>query len=62
LVSLEDVSLTNFFSQVWLGALYGISPIGSKVLAAGTPAGQAEVLQKLAWDTLKAEPLNGLSV
>jgi hypothetical protein len=45
---------------VWFGAMYGISPIGSKVLAAGTPPGQAEVLQKLAWATLKSEPSNGL--
>jgi hypothetical protein len=67
---------------VWLTALYGVSPIGSKVLAQGTPAGQgmfpfphdyitvfeplmfylAEVLQKIAWDAVKAEPLNGLNV
>jgi hypothetical protein len=30
-------------------------------LAKGTPEGQAAVLQKLAWDTLKREPLNALA-
>jgi hypothetical protein len=52
--------LKDMVSYMWLAALYNVNPAGSKVLAAGTPAGQAEVLQKLAWDTLKAEPLNGL--
>jgi hypothetical protein len=44
-----------FFS--WFGALYGINPIGSKALG---NAGQAALLQKMAWDTLTKEPLNGL--
>jgi hypothetical protein len=29
-------------------------------LSAGTPPGQTAILQKLAWDTLQKEPLNGL--
>ncbi|KAF2431886.1 hypothetical protein EJ08DRAFT_712275 [Tothia fuscella] len=53
--------LADMASYMWLAALYGVNPVGSKVLAEGTPAGQAAVLQKLAWDTLQAEPLNGLS-
>jgi hypothetical protein len=40
--------------------MYGINPQGMKALAKGSPAGQTEILQKLAWDTLQGEPLNGL--
>lgn len=52
----------NTLIVVWFGALYGISPIGAKALATGTPEGQAEVLQRIAWETLTAEPMNGLDV
>jgi hypothetical protein len=48
-------ALTNYR---WFGALYGINPQGSRAL--GGKATQAAVLQKLAWDTLTREPLNGL--
>ena len=42
---------------VWFGALYGINPQGAKSLGSS----RAEsILQKLAWDTLVKEPLNGL--
>jgi hypothetical protein len=41
--------------------MYNINPQGMTSLSQGTPSGQAAILQKLAWDTLKAEPLNGLS-
>ena len=44
--------------KVWFSALYGINPIGSKALG-GNPAQEA-ILQKLAWDTLSREPMNGL--
>ena len=37
--------------------MYGISPIGSKALG-GSPA-TAKVLQEMAWDHVKREPLNG---
>jgi hypothetical protein len=43
---------------VWFAALYGINPTGSRIL--GGNAAQESVLQKLAWDTLKKEPLSGL--
>jgi len=49
---------TNLNCAVWFAALYGINPQGFKSL--GTPK-MAPVLQKLAWDALKKEPLRGLA-
>jgi len=49
--------LRDMASYMWFGALYGINPQGSRTL--GSEA-QAAILQKLAWDTLTKEPLNGL--
>ncbi|KAF2399229.1 hypothetical protein EJ06DRAFT_557702 [Trichodelitschia bisporula] len=54
--------LRDMASYMWFAALYNINPIGSKVLTTGTPAGQAAILQKLAWETLKKEPLNGIGL
>jgi len=53
--------LQHMASYMWFGAMYGINPMGMKTLATGTPAGQAAILQKLAWDTLKKEPLSGVA-
>jgi hypothetical protein len=40
---------------------YGMNPIGMKSLAGSAPAGQAKILQEIAWKTVKSEPLNGIS-
>jgi hypothetical protein len=49
--------LQDTASYMWFSALYNINPKGMKAL--GSPA-QAPILQKLAWETLQKEPLNGL--
>lgn len=49
--------LQDAASYMWFAALYNINPQGMKALGG---AEQAPILQKLAWDTLKKEPLNGL--
>jgi hypothetical protein len=49
--------LQDAASYMWFAALYNINPNGMKALGAPT---QAPILQKLAWDTLQREPLNGL--
>jgi len=50
--------LSDAASYILFAAIYGINPQGFKSL--GTPA-MAPVLQKLAWDALKKEPLRGLA-
>jgi hypothetical protein len=52
------VDTTNLNYVVWFAAIYGINPQGFKSI--GTPA-MAPVLQTLAWDALKKEPLKGLT-
>jgi len=49
--------LKDFTSYMWFSAMYGISPIGSKIL--GGSAAQQQVLQTMAWEHVKKEPLNG---
>jgi len=49
--------LQDMASYMWFAALYNINPQGMKAL--GAPE-QAPILQKLAWETLQKEPLNGL--
>jgi len=56
----NDLVGEELIKQMWLGALYGINPQGSKAL--GGTAALAAVLQKLAWDTLIKESLNRLTV
>jgi hypothetical protein len=51
--------LQDMASYLWFGALYNQSPVGMKALD-GKSNGQAEVLQKIAWDALKREPLSGV--
>jgi len=53
--------LRDAASYMWFAALYNINPQGMKSLVSSSddPA-LAGVLQKLAWDTLQKEPLNGL--
>jgi len=48
--------LRDMASYMWFGALYNVDPQGMKAL--GAPE-MAPILQKLAWDTLQKEPLNG---
>jgi len=50
--------LQDLASYVWFGAIYNQTPVGLKAL--GGAAGQAEVLQKIAWEALKKEPLSGV--
>jgi len=53
--------LKNFVGYMWFSAMYGVNPNGMKSLAGSAPAGQAKILQEIAWKTVKSEPLNGLS-
>lgn len=50
--------LQDTASYMWFAALYGMNPQGMKSLGGDQ---QAPLLQKLAWDTLKKEPMNGLT-
>jgi hypothetical protein len=52
--------LADMASYMWFGALYNINPQGMKSLDGAAPQGYTPILQKLAWDTLRKEPLNGL--
>jgi len=45
--------VADMASYMWFAAMYGINPIGMKALSEGSPTGQTELLQKLAWETPK---------
>ena len=53
----------DLVSYLWFAALYGRSPVGSTCLvdtAVPHAAAQHEVLQAMAWECARAEPLSGL--
>jgi len=48
--------LENMASYLWFAALYNQSPVGMKALGTGA---QDRVLQQVAWDAFRNEPLRG---
>lgn len=50
--------LQDLVTYMWFSSMYGINPAGYKSLTSS--ASQAKVLQRIAWDTVKKEPLNGV--
>lgn len=54
-------TLKNLVAYCWFAAIYGQSPVGLKALDGKVSAETNRVLQQIAWDAVRAEPLNGLS-
>lgn len=52
--------LQNLVTYCWYAAIYGQSPAGLKALDGRVPAETNRVLQQIAWDSVSAEPLNGV--
>jgi len=52
-------TLKNLVAYCWFAAIYGQSPVGLKALDGKVSAETNRVLQQIAWDAVRAEPLNG---